>query len=109
MQRIVPVQSRVCIISFDLQVIADVMSEQSVPGGWVLQQWDEQSRKQAEALSPDYLFVNIDKLPPDHDVIWPEKWQWVLYNIDDAAARDHYLSRGFHFFETNQIAKMLQQ
>ena len=108
MQRIIPVQSRVCIISFDLQVIADVMRNHAVRGGWVLLQWDGEARKQAEALSPDYLFVNIDKLPPEHDVAWQGSWQWVLYNIDDAATRDHYLSRGFHFFETNHIANMLQ-
>lgn len=109
MQRIAPVQSRVSIISFDLQVIADVMRNYSVRGGWVLLQWNETSRQQAEALSPDYLFVNIDKLPPDPDDIWPGSWQWVLYNIDDAATRDVYLSRGFSFFETNQIANMLQE
>lgn len=107
MRRIAPVQSRVCIISFDLQVIADVMRNHSVRGGWVLLQWNEQARKQAEALSPDYLFVDIDKLPSKHEVIWPGSWQWVLYNIDNAATRDHYLSRGFSFFETNHIANML--
>jgi glycerophosphoryl diester phosphodiesterase len=106
MQRVAPVQSRLCIISFDLQVMTDVMREHTVRGGWVLSQWDEQSRKQAEALSPDYLFVNISKLPTGHEAVWPGGWQWVLYNIDDAATRDHYLSRGFSFFETNQIANM---
>ncbi len=108
MQRIAAVQSRVCIISFDVQLIADVMREHSVRAGWVLLQWDEQSHEQAEALSPDYLFVDIDKLPPEHDVMWPGNWQWVLYNIDDAATRDHYLSRGLSFFETNRITEMLQ-
>ncbi len=107
MQRIAAVQSRVCIISFDLQLIADVMHRHTVRGGWVLLHWDEHSRKQAQTLSPDYLFVDIGKLPPEHDVIWPGSWQWMLYNIDDAAARDHYLSRGFRFFETNRIATML--
>ena len=108
MQRIAAVQSRLCIISFDLQVITDVMRSHTVRGGWVLSRWDEESRKQAEALSSDYLFVNIDKLHPGHDVAWPGSWQWVLYNIDDAATRDHYLSCGFSFFETNHIAKMQQ-
>ena len=107
MQRIAPVRSRLCIISFDLQMIADVMRHKMVRGGWVLSQWDEQSRQQAVTLSPDYLFININKLPPEHDVAWPGNWQWVLYNIDDAAIRDHYLSRGFSFFETNHIAEML--
>lgn len=108
MQRIAAVQSRVCIISFDLQVIADVMRDHSVRSGWVLLQWDEQSHEQAEELSPDYLFVDIDKLSSGHDVIWPGRWQWVLYNIDDAATRDLYLSRGLSFFETNRITEMLQ-
>ena len=108
MQSIAAVQSRVCIISFDLQVMTEVMHNRTVSGGWVLSQWDALSRQQAVALSPDYLFININKLPPEHDVVWPGSWQWVLYNIDDAATRDHYLSRGFHFFETNHIAKMLQ-
>jgi glycerophosphoryl diester phosphodiesterase len=108
MQRITPVLSRVSIISFDLQLITDVMRDHALRGGWVLLQWDGQSRKQAMTLSPDYLFIDIDKLPPGHHVIWPGSWQWVLYNIDDAATRDHYLSRGFHFFETNHIAKMQQ-
>lgn len=107
MQRIAPVESRLCIISFDLQVITDVMRNHTVRGGWVLSQWDEHSRQQAMTLSPDYLFININKLPHEHDVAWPGGWQWVLYNIDDAATRDHYLTRGFHFFETNYIAAML--
>ena len=109
MQRIAAVQSRVSIISFDLQLMTEVVHNRTVSGGWVLSQWDEQSLQQAVALSPDYLFININKLPPEHDVAWPGSWQWVLYNIDDAATRDHYLTRGFNFFETNHIAKMLQE
>ena len=107
MQRIAPVQSRISIISFDLQVIADVMHNRTVSGGWVLPQWDGHTRKQAAALSPDYLFANIKRIPPGNTVMWPGSWQWVLYNIDDTATRDDYLSRGFRFFETNHIAKML--
>lgn len=107
MQSLATVQSRVCIISFDLQVITEVIRNYPLYGGWVLPQWDGETRKQAVALSPDYLFVNIDKLPPEHETVWQGSWQWVLYNIDDAATRDHYLTRGFHFFETNHILKML--
>lgn len=107
MRRIAAAQSHVCIISFDLQVIADVMKNHPVCGGWVLLQCDEQSLEQAEVLSPDYLFVNIDKLPPASETLRQGDWQYVLYNIDDFSTRDDYLSRGFSFFETNHIATML--
>lgn len=107
MQKIAPVQSRVCIISFDYMVIDDVMHNHAVGGGWVLPHWNITTRQQAEALSPDYLFLDIKRLPAGSDAMWPGSWQWVLYNIDDAAVRDHYLTRGFHFFETNHIAAML--
>ncbi|MEN8213835.1 MAG: glycerophosphodiester phosphodiesterase family protein [Pseudomonadota bacterium] len=113
MERIKPVQSRVCIISFDAALIDEVMHLNSdangVCGGWVILEWSEECHQQAQALSPDYLFINIKRLPSGNDALWQGDWQWVLYNIDNAASRDRYLSRGFHLFETNHIASMMHR
>ncbi len=79
---------RVTIISFDYRVLELV---DDYPVGWVLLAYNIYTRRDAVALSPQYLFCNHLRLPGGGLPLWPGSWQWVVYEVTDSmqAARLH--------------------
>lgn len=71
---------RCIIISFDADVLRRTRRVSNLPIGWVLQDYDTRSRALARALAPEFVFVNGDKVD-EAQPLWPEKWQWAIYEI----------------------------
>jgi glycerophosphoryl diester phosphodiesterase len=82
------------IISFDYKCLLEVCRRSDVHVGWVLKQYDEVSQQQAEALDPDYLFVNCLRLPELGTPLWPGAWRWVSYEAVDAGHARALYARG---------------
>ena len=95
------------VISFDHQAVAYAKGRGTHDIAWVIDRWNEDSRRTAEELAPQFLFCNYRKLPRDLSRLWPGPWKWVLYEIDDA---EHALSlgrQGIHMIETMAIGELL--
>ncbi len=75
--------------------------------GWVLKHYDTEQRQTAEALKPDYLICNYQKLP-DEQAPWRGDWQWMLYDIVDPDQALAWAARGVDLIETAAIGPMLQ-
>ena len=101
-----PVLDRCVLISFVHAVVHETRAHADVPVGWVLSEWDPQSRSTAERDPPEYLFVNERLLPRDGPV-WPGPWAWVCYDIVDYTRALALHARGIDVISTFDIAGML--
>jgi glycerophosphoryl diester phosphodiesterase len=94
------------LISFDADALHYARSKSTLPIGWVLKEWSDESRSRAAELAPQYLFVNRKRLPDDAP-LWEGPWQWVVYTINTAQEIAPFLERGMQLVETNVISKLL--
>ena len=107
MDLIRPVVGQCIMISFDYKALLYLRSHYQTPVGWVLPEWSELNRSQAAALSPEYLFCNRKRLPPEKEPLWPGSWQWAVYTVNDPDDARAFLQRGIQLVETNVIRRML--
>lgn len=95
------------IISFEYAALLRVRHVSTLPIGFVLPEWSEETRSMAVALAPEYLFCNRSRLPPATESLWPGSWNWVVYTVNDEIEVQQYLSRGMDMVETNVISRLL--
>ena len=96
-----PAAARCVTISFNREAVARA----GLRTGWVLSEWTESARAEAEALAPEFLFTNVKRVPPG-EAPWPGPWRWVAYDAktaDDALA---IAARGFELVETMAFAAL---
>jgi len=90
---------RCIIISFDSEVLRRTRRVCNLPIGWVLQDYDARSRALARALSPEFVFVNGNKVS-EAEPLWIEKWQWAIYEIQSVESVIEWGSRGAALVES---------
>jgi glycerophosphoryl diester phosphodiesterase len=102
-----PVLDRCVLISFDLPSVKILRLMTGARIGWVLSRYDADSRRQAEDLAPEFLFANVERLPPAPEPLWAGPWDWALYEVRDLkTARDCH-ARGAKFVETMAVRGLL--
>ena len=74
--------------------------------GWALREWSEENLRLAAELSPEYLFCNVEKLPPGSEPLRAGPWIWVVYEITDPAEVQSLVARGVGMIETMAYAEM---
>lgn len=103
-----PLGDRAVIISFSEEVIRVARSLSKLRAGWVLSQWTIDEMERAEVLEPDYLFVNAASVPPPPAPLWPGRWEWVAYEVNDPKKASSLGKRGFHFIETAAVETLVE-
>lgn len=101
-----PVINQCVVISFNAEVLFEVKERFDVRTGWALRRYAEDARRMAQQLSPDYLFCNETKLPPQSESLWPGSWEWVVYEIVDPQLARDLIERGVAIVETKDYATM---
>jgi glycerophosphoryl diester phosphodiesterase len=101
-----PIGDRAVPISFDPICLDRIRTRRGGRIGWVLRQWDENSRALAESLAPQFLFCNQERIPPAAE-LWPGPWDWAIYEIADGAQLRHWRGRGCRLFETMRVADLI--
>ncbi|MDX1594514.1 MAG: glycerophosphodiester phosphodiesterase family protein [Gammaproteobacteria bacterium] len=94
------------LIGFD----ADMLAAAGARGwrrGWVLDRAGAAARARAEALRPEWLFVDRRKLRADRDLPWPGPWQWAAYVANSSRTALALGARGFGYVETDDIGGLL--
>ena len=104
-----PVASRIVVISFDLPAVDFARRYAGVRIGWVVSDYNSLSALKAEALTPDYLFVDHEKLPQDASRLWRGPWQWAIYEVTKADLALKLAARGAHYVETMEVRSLLRQ
>ena len=103
-----PLLDRCILVSFDSEVLAGVKDSGECHIGWVVDTFSDQNYEIAARLTPDFLFCKIDLVPASPQSLWPGRWKWVVYEINDPQLALDLAKRGIGFIETGAIGEMLQ-
>ena len=85
------------LLSFSQAAVRVIREQWHYTTGWVLDSFDDEHRDYANALRPDFLFCNKDKVD---SALWPGAWQWVIYEVESFESALDWLARGVHFIES---------
>jgi glycerophosphoryl diester phosphodiesterase len=101
-----PVLNRCVLISFDLAAVKILRLMTGARIGWVLNQYDADSLREATALAPEFLFCNLERVSPATEKLWPGPWDWAIYEVRDldTARRCHRL--GARYVETMAVRSL---
>jgi glycerophosphoryl diester phosphodiesterase len=95
------------LISFLYDALRYLRMHYDLPIGWVLHEYSDTAKSQAQSLEPAYLFCNFKRLPQIDQPFWQGPWQWVVYDINDPHQALSLLDKGAHMIETSCITEML--
>ena len=99
-------RARCVIISFDRAAVEYARAAGAQEIGWVLEEWSADTRAEAEALRPDYLFCDYRCIPDDSE-LWSGPWRWALYEVIEPELALVLAAFGAQFVETMAIKEML--
>jgi glycerophosphoryl diester phosphodiesterase len=102
-----PMLARCVVISFDIVSVKVLRAMTGARIGWVLTSYDEAARAQAASLAPEFLFANVERLPPMPEHLWAGPWQWALYEVRDLQTARDCQERGAPFVETMDVRGLL--
>jgi glycerophosphoryl diester phosphodiesterase len=102
-----PVLDRCVLISFDLPSVKILRLMTGARIGWVLSQYDDDARQQAVELAPQFLFVNLERLPSEPAPLWSGPWQWAVYEVRDLKTARACHARGVNLVETMAVRGLL--
>jgi glycerophosphoryl diester phosphodiesterase len=100
-----PVRGQCVVISFDLAAVYRAREIDGGSIGWVLSEYDPHSRLKYEALAPDFLFCDHEKLPPS-GMLWRGPWRWGIYEVRDLPLALDLAARGAAYIETMAVSAM---
>ncbi len=78
-----PILDRVVFISFDLPSLRILRMMTGARIGWVLQDYTDTALRDAQALAPEFLFCNLERVPDATVQLWTGPWQWAVYEVRD--------------------------
>ena len=102
-----PVMNRCVLISFDLPSLKILRMMTGARIGWVISEYSDATRDEAAALAPEFMFANLERLPPDAEPLWPGPWAWALYEVRDVKTARECHARGARFVETMAVRGLL--
>ncbi len=98
-------RSQCVVISFDLAAVFRARQLGGLAIGWVLEQYDSHSRLKYEAVQPEFLFCDLERLPA-HGALWRGPWRWAIYEIESFEMALALAERGAHYIETMAVTAM---
>jgi glycerophosphoryl diester phosphodiesterase len=96
------------VISFDLPAVHLARQMGSFKIGWVLPEYDEHARLKFEAVKPEFLFCDHEKLPAGSGRLWRGPWRWALYEVGTPELAVALAERGADFVETMAVSPMIE-
>jgi glycerophosphoryl diester phosphodiesterase len=102
-----PALDRCVLISFDLPSVKILRAMTGARIGWVLTACDEASRAQAAELAPEFLFANLERLPPPPEPLWPGPWDWAIYEVRDLLTAIECRDRGASYVESMAVRGLM--
>lgn len=90
--------SRWALISFALPLLEEARERADVPIAPILAQWDDHADERLAALRPEFVFVDLKKLPSGP--LPKAAWDWVVYETVDAREARRSFERGARLVET---------
>lgn len=101
-----PIAAQTVVISFECEVLEGTRARADWQLGWALRKWDGEHEAWLRAFAPEYLFCNVLRLPEAPAALWMGNWDWVIYEITDAAVALELAGRGVAMIETMQLPEL---
>jgi glycerophosphoryl diester phosphodiesterase len=102
-----PIRERAALISFDVGVLAAARARSQVRIGPVLIDWKFRESDAIAALRPDFVFCDLEKLPPEGRLSAFDA-ELAVYEVDRRQVALDLAARGVDMIETFQIREMLE-
>ncbi|MFK8015979.1 MAG: glycerophosphodiester phosphodiesterase family protein [Gammaproteobacteria bacterium] len=87
------------VLSFVDEVITQAKAQGAALTGWVVTDWNDDGQARLNALAPDYVYCNQDKIARD-DALWPGPWHWVLYEVTKPEDAQRWRAAGAAMIES---------
>lgn len=99
---------RQCVlISFSVEFLAHARARQpDLPIALVVDRWQELEHPAARALRAEYVFCDLQGLPPSGALVAPHQATLVVYEVADPDLARALAARGVHYVETFACAGM---
>ena len=97
--------SQCIILSYDTQILERARSEYGYPIGWVLSDYSEATRQEAEKLCADFLFAHLQDVPAG-ETLFNGPWQWAVYEVTSTQDALDWASRGAGLIESFQACEL---
>lgn len=102
-----PVLNRCVLISYSLEALRDARGAGWPALGAVIDSWDERTLPVIADIAPQYLFCDVDGLPPTGD-LRADPAKVVVFEVADAAIALALAARGVDLIETFAVGEMMQ-
>jgi len=100
-----PWRAQCVVISFDLAAVQRARALGDLPIGWVLPAYDHGHALKYEALLPEFLFCDHEKLPASGS-LRRGPWRWAIYEVDTLPLALELAGRGADYIETMAVRAM---
>jgi glycerophosphoryl diester phosphodiesterase len=98
-----PMLDRCVVISFDLPSLRIMRLMTGARIGWVVSDYGDAALADAKAVSPQFMFANLERLPQGIETLWPGPWDWALYEVRDIQTARKCQSLGARYVETMAV------
>jgi len=98
-------RSQCVVISFDLAAVQRARTLGGLPIGWVLPTNDRRDELKYEALRPEFLFCDHEKLSAA-GALRRGPWRWVIYEVDTLERALALAARGADYIETMAVREL---
>ena len=100
-----PWRTQCVMVSADLTAVHRARQLGNTPIGWELTEYDDHSRLKYEALRPQFLFCNHEKLPATAR-LWQGPWRWVIYEVANLPLALSLAKRGADYVATMAVREL---
>jgi glycerophosphoryl diester phosphodiesterase len=107
-EAVAPVLDQCVLISFDLPAVRMLREMTGARIAWVLERYDDASRRLASELGPEYLYCDINDVPADATSLWPGPWHWAFWEVGDMATARRCQRLGARVVEMFNVRDMLR-
>lgn len=102
-----PILAQCVFISFDLASVRLLRAMTGGRIGWVIGRYDENTRAELVETVPEFVFVNLERVPAEVGELWPGPWAWAVYEVRDTGTARHCAALGAEYVETMNVREML--
>lgn len=95
-----PVREQCIVLSFVERAVMAARRLGASATGWVLNYYDDDARRLADAIAPDYLICDHRKLPAPPASLWSGPWHWGSYEVTDVLHALGLIERNIQVIES---------
>jgi glycerophosphoryl diester phosphodiesterase len=101
-----PIREQCVVISFVERAVMTARRLGATATGWVLNYYDDDARRLAEAIAPDFLICDHRKFPPAPQPLWKGPWHWGSFEVTDVAHALSLVARDVRIIESMAVGEL---